>query len=79
MKLKVQYFANLRDRSGKEEEFLETTSSHPLELYRELQVSYGFELDTDQLRVAVNDCFVDWEEPFNENDQVTFIPPVGGG
>jgi molybdopterin converting factor small subunit len=79
MKLRIQYFANLRDKSGKEEEVMETPTSCPLELYRELQKSYGFELNTDQLGVAINDRFANWEQPFEENDLVTFIPPVGGG
>lgn len=79
MKLRIQYFANLRDKSGKEEETFETSTTSPKELYHELQQAYGFEMNNDQLGLAINDQFADWERPLEENDLVTFIPPVGGG
>lgn len=79
MKLKIQYFAGLRDQRGIEEESIETDAENSRELYLELKSKYDFEFDLDHFKVAINDGFADWNQPLAEGDLVTFIPPVGGG
>lgn len=77
--LRVQYFALLREQAGRSEETLTSTATTPAMLYRELQARYPFRLQKEQLRVAVNTEFSDWQAPLANGDTVVFIPPVAGG
>jgi molybdopterin-guanine dinucleotide biosynthesis protein A len=79
MKLRVQYFALMREQAGRSEETLETGAATPAELYGELAVRHGFTLAPSQLKVAVNSEFSDWSRPLAAGDDVVFIPPVAGG
>jgi molybdopterin-guanine dinucleotide biosynthesis protein A len=79
MKLRVQYFALMREQAGRSEETLETVAATPAELYGELVGRYGFTLTREQLKVAVNSEFSDWSRPLAAGDDVVFIPPVAGG
>jgi molybdopterin converting factor subunit 1 len=79
MKLKVQYFALMREQAGRSEELLESAAATPAELYAELKARYGFTLPPEQLRVAVNSEFSAWTRPLASDDAVVFIPPVAGG
>jgi molybdopterin-guanine dinucleotide biosynthesis protein A len=77
--LRVQYFAVFREQAGRSEERIETTAATPSALYAELQARYPFKLSREQLKVAVNAEFVDWQIALREGDSVVFIPPVAGG
>src|SRR5580704_10896687 len=77
--LTVQYFALLREQTGRREEALASAAGTPLELYQELRQRYPFTLGSDVLRVAVNSEFADWTTPLRSGDTVVFIPPVAGG
>jgi len=79
MKLRVQYFALMREQAGRSEETLETAAATPAELYGELVGRYGFTLAREQLKVAVNSEFSEWSRPLAAGDDVVFIPPVAGG
>ena len=79
MRLKVQYYALMREQAGRSEETLETSAATPADLYRELVARYGFTLSRDQLKVAVNSEFCDWGRKLVVGDSVVFIPPVAGG
>jgi molybdopterin-guanine dinucleotide biosynthesis protein A len=79
MQLKVQYFALMREQSGRSEETVETLASTPADLYAELKARYGFTLPREQLKVAVNSEFAPWSRPLAAGDAVVFIPPVAGG
>lgn len=79
MKLRVQYFALMREQAGRSEETLETAATTPAELYGELATRYGFTLAREQLKVAVNSEFSEWSRPLAAGDDVVFIPPVAGG
>ena len=79
MNLRVQYFALLREQAGRSEEQLATTAATPGALYAELRGRYPFTLASEQLKVAVNAEFADWDAPLREGDSVVFIPPVAGG
>lgn len=79
MQLKIQYFALLREQSGRSHETLDTQAATPAELYAELQARYPFTLPREQLKVAVNSDFSDWSRPLAAGDSVVFIPPVAGG
>jgi molybdopterin converting factor subunit 1 len=79
VRLNVQYFAILKQKSEKSAESLETSAKTGIELYRELQGRYQFGLKENQLKLAINDEFVPFETPLKEGDTVVFIPPVAGG
>jgi molybdopterin-guanine dinucleotide biosynthesis protein A len=78
-KIRVQYFALLREQAGRSDESLVTTARTPRELYDELKARYPFSLAPEMLRVAVNTEFGDWAQPLSDGDAVVFIPPVAGG
>ena len=78
-RLKIQYYALMREQAGRSEETVETSSLTPAELYLELTARYGFTLSREQLKVAVNSEFSDWSRKLNMGDAVVFILPVAGG
>lgn len=79
MQLKIQYFALMREQSGRSEETVETIAATPADLYVELKARYGFTLPREQLKVAVNSEFAPWSQRLAAGDAVVFIPPVAGG
>ena len=78
-KLRLQYFASLRERRGLSREELVTTATTPAGLYEELSGRHGFALPVARLRVAVNGEFAALDQPLKDGDEVVFIPPVAGG
>ena len=78
-RIKVQYYALLREQAGRSEEALETTARTPRELYEELKARHPFSLAPEMLRVAVNAEFGEWTHALTDGDSVVFIPPVAGG
>lgn len=78
-RIRVQYYALLREQAGRSEEAIVTHARTPRELYEELKARYPFTLAPEMLRVAVNDEFGDWSQPLAEGDAIVFIPPVAGG
>ena len=79
MKLKIQYFAQLKESRGCSEEELETSALTIKELYSELKEKYNFNLDYHDLKVARSDQFCSWNTSLKDGDLITFLPPVGGG
>ena len=79
IRIKIQYFAILREERGCEQEELETAAKTPTELFAELTTRYTFSIDQKSLSVAIGDTFGAWDHELNEGDLVTFIPPVSGG
>lgn len=78
-RIRIRYFAELRDAAGIDEELAETEAHGPAELYRELTSRHGFALGAEALRVAINDRFAAMDVPLEDGDTVVFIPPVNGG
>ena len=79
MQINIQYYALMREQSGRSTETLATSASTPAALYAELVRRYPFTLHQDQLKVAVNGEFSDWTRALKAGDAVVFIPPVAGG
>lgn len=79
LKVKISYFAILRDQSGLSSEVVETSAKTVQSLFDEMHARYQFSLGSKTLRVAINNCFVDWQTLLKDNDEVIFIPPVAGG
>jgi molybdopterin converting factor subunit 1 len=79
MLINIQYYAILREQSGRSVESLDTRATTPAALYTELAARYPFTLRQDQLKVAVNGEFTDFGRALAAGDAVVFIPPVAGG
>lgn len=78
-RVSLRYYALFRECAGRQAETLETKAQTPAELYRELAARRGFALPQNQLKVAVNAAFADWNRPLADGDEIVFIPPVAGG
>jgi molybdopterin-guanine dinucleotide biosynthesis protein A len=78
-RIKVQYYAILREQAGRSDESLVTAAHTPRDLYNELKSRYPFSLAPEMLRVAVNAEFGEWSQRLVDGDSVVFIPPVAGG
>lgn len=82
MNIRLRYFAQLRDASGKDEEFLSVEPgdiTSPGEWYERLSRQYGFPLPRELVRPAVNGRYVAWGHALGDGDELAFIPPVAGG
>jgi molybdopterin converting factor subunit 1 len=79
MLINIQYYAILREQSGRSTESLDTRAPTPAALYAELARRYPFTLHQDQLKVAVNGEFANFNRALAAGDAVVFIPPVAGG
>ena len=76
--IRVEYFAILRELTGRQSEDLDTEAGTAAMLYAELAGRYGFP-EVGRMKVAINDEFDDWDTALNDGDSVVFIPPVAGG
>ncbi len=79
MKVKVRYFAVLRDRAGVSDEVFETGPTTVRQLVDELISKRTLGLDSPLIRAAVNGRFAGDGEQLKEGDEVVLIPPVAGG
>ena len=79
MKIRVLYFASLRDRAGMDVETVDSPTADARGLYMQLRTRHGFTMGEDRLRVAVNGEFAGWDRALADGDEVVFIPPVSGG
>jgi molybdopterin converting factor subunit 1 len=77
--IQIRYYAILREQAGKSAETFVTTAATAAALFAELQARYPFTLAPQQLKVAVNAEFCDWQTSLKDGDSVVFIPPVAGG
>ena len=77
--IQVQYYAQLREDAGRAEETVQTGAASVSALFEDLRRRHGFSLSPENLRVAVNGSFVDWDTSLDAQDLVVFIPPVAGG
>lgn len=75
----LRYFASLQDQTNLGEENITTSLQTYAELYQFLAEKYNFPLAIGQIKVAVNDEFVDLGQSIVDQATVVFIPPVAGG
>ena len=79
MNFKVKYFASLREKANLHEEVMNLAFRTPKDLYLFLKTKYQFELEMDEIKVAINGNYQSFDSIIKEGDVVTFIPPVAGG
>ena len=51
----------------------------PRALFEELRALRGLQMRAEQLRVAINEDFAEWNQPLVAGDTEVFLPPVAGG
>lgn len=80
MKVKVRFFASLRDITKLDHIDLNVESNSIESLLQTLCGKYP-ELNnyTNSIRIAVNSAYSEKNQNLNENDVVALIPPTSGG
>ncbi|MDQ6800568.1 MAG: molybdopterin converting factor subunit 1 [Acidobacteriota bacterium] len=81
MKVRLLYFAILRDIAGKGEEFVDLPEgTRAVDVWTTLRAQHrelaGYERPP---MTAVNESYVSADEILRDGDEVAFIPPVAGG
>jgi molybdopterin converting factor small subunit len=79
LRIRLRYFAAMREARGLEEETRDTTARNPRELYQELRGCGFVHMDEEYIRPARNHAFCNWDEPLADNDIVVFLSPFSGG
>ena len=78
-RIRVEYFAMLREQAGCAGDDVETAAANAAELFNELRFKHGFQMTTANLTVAINDHMASWQDAVEDGDSVIFIPPTAGG
>jgi molybdopterin converting factor subunit 1 len=81
MKVRVKFFAILRERAGTSEVAKDLAEGSTVaDLWRQLQKDYP-KLDVPGIRLlyAVNQDYVSVDHELKDQDEVVFVPPVSGG
>jgi molybdopterin synthase catalytic subunit len=81
MRVRVLLFAAARERAGGDElyvDLVEPTRARDV-LAAVVGVAPGLSAIAGQLRVAINQCFVDGDATVGPGDEVALLPPVSGG
>jgi molybdopterin converting factor subunit 1 len=79
MSIKVKYFASLREKAQKNEEEITEVFANAFDLYQVLKEKYQFSLSVNEIKVAINGEYQNFDTAIIAGDIVTFIPPVAGG
>ncbi len=81
MRLRVRYFASIREFTGLPEEEIEISEGSTAEnLKRKVQVMHAsLEGQETNILVAVNGSFVEPKRALRPGDEVALFPPVSGG
>ncbi len=81
MKVRLLFFAVLRDIAGSDERELaldEGTTAH--DVWQSLRKSYGKLADyTQPPMIAINETYAAPDAVLRDGDELAFIPPVAGG
>ncbi|HUJ13458.1 MAG TPA: molybdopterin converting factor subunit 1 [Thermoanaerobaculia bacterium] len=81
MKIRLLYFAVLRDIVGKSEEVVDLPDgTRALEVWQRLRADHRALAAYDRPPMtAVNEEYADASDALHDGDEVAFIPPVAGG
>lgn len=78
-KVRLLYFASLREATGQEVEVVDSAAPDLAALYAEAAARHALAWPRERLRVAVDGAFAQWDEHLRDGSEVAFIPPVSGG
>lgn len=76
MKITVKYFASLREQMGKTEEVLTVREVISM---AELWKNISGKTNAENILMAINMEYVQFDAIVQEGDEVAFFPPVSGG
>ncbi|MEM4160486.1 MAG: molybdopterin converting factor subunit 1 [Thermoplasmata archaeon] len=80
MRVKIRYFAGLRDITGKETEIVEVKDKARIkEILEILYKKYPEMLKSADIIVARNRQYAEENEVVAEGDEIALLPPVSGG
>ncbi len=79
VRVRLLYFASLREEAGRDSETVETAAADLAALYAEAAARHGLAWPRERLRVAADGAFARWDDPPPDGGEVAFIPPVSGG
>ena len=81
MRLRVRYFASIREFTGLKEEQLEVPEGSTAEALKRLVQGLHAALESQEgnILVAVNGSFVEPKQALKSGDEVALFPPVSGG
>jgi molybdopterin converting factor subunit 1 len=81
MKIRLLFFAVLRDIAGRSEDVLDLPEgTRAATVWERLRNEHPELRDYVQPpMIAVNESYVSAEEPLRDGDELAFIPPVAGG
>lgn len=78
-RVRLLYFANLREAAGRDGEAVDSAAADLAGLYAEAASRHGLHWPRERLRVAVDGAFAQWGDALVDGSEVAFIPPVSGG
>lgn len=77
MSIRVRYFASLKESIGRSEEVVEGVGNLTA---RELwTVCIADKVPSDNVLVAINMNYAEWDSVVKDGDEIAFFPPVTGG
>ena len=81
MKIRLLFFAVLRDIAGRSEQVIDVAEgTRAGDVWQRLRGEHAALRDYVQPpMIAVNESYVGVEEPLHDGDELAFIPPVAGG
>ncbi|HEV2124332.1 MAG TPA: molybdopterin converting factor subunit 1 [Chloroflexota bacterium] len=79
MRIKLRYFASIREALGKREEEIDVAEGATVGDVWARLVSEQPKLTDQRYRPAVNQEYTSTEEALSDGDELVFIPPVSGG
>ena len=81
MKVKLLFFASLKDIAGRRELEMELDDASTLQQVTEKLASLYPEIGLMQnsVRIAINQEFADENSSLNNGDEIAFLPPMSGG
>jgi len=81
MKIRLLFFAVLRDIAGRSEDVVELPDgTRAGDVWQRLRDEHAALRDYIQPpMIALNESYVSADEPLHDGDELAFIPPVAGG
>jgi molybdopterin converting factor subunit 1 len=78
MRIKVRYFAALRERKGVSEAVVNAPVGVTVSAFYHTEFPPSASLQMTVM-FAVNQCYVSADHVLQDGDEVAFVPPLGGG
>ena len=80
MRIRLLYFAVLRDIAGKRDDVMDVPEgTSAADIWQRFREEHGELRDYKQPMTAVNETYADADQVLRDGDELAFIPPVAGG